>query len=239
MRRWDHGSREWTGEWEEVGGGAISGAEEGDCPSWLSRAFFFRRNAATTSAAVATREPADALALLSPSSRRTLAATSSGLRRLDAMVASGKWTPRHSRLLLLHHINFATDECGVALTNSHVLDLSSPLLFLVTLGFPGSFAAVFSFAHRPFSKYERTTMASEAKSGDESKVQAVTPAVAAAVKSACGGCPAKPDGKVFKYGTAGFRDVADVLDSTFLRVGMLSALRGKHQNGQVRARGSV
>ncbi|CAB1103506.1 unnamed protein product [Ectocarpus sp. CCAP 1310/34] len=37
---------------------------------------------------------------------------------------------------------------------------------------------------------------------------------------------AKPD-KVLKYGTAGFRDRAELLDSTFLRMGMLAVLRSR------------
>lgn len=38
----------------------------------------------------------------------------------------------------------------------------------------------------------------------------------------------KPTDKTFRYGTAGFRSLASTLDSTFLRVGMLAALRGQN-----------
>lgn len=58
------------------------------------------------------------------------------------------------------------------------------------------------------------------------------PELAEAVKAAAASVP-KPEGASFKYGTAGFRGKADTLDSTFLRVGMLAALRGKQQNGQI------
>jgi phosphoacetylglucosamine mutase len=36
----------------------------------------------------------------------------------------------------------------------------------------------------------------------------------------------RPD-KVLKYGTAGFREKADILDSTFFRAGMLALLRSR------------
>ena len=60
---------------------------------------------------------------------------------------------------------------------------------------------------------------------DESKSAGGVAAASAAVP--------KPKGATFTYGTAGFRGEASGLDSTFLRVGMLAALRGKHQKGQV------
>lgn len=37
----------------------------------------------------------------------------------------------------------------------------------------------------------------------------------------------KPEGKIFGYGTAGFRDKAVLLDSVFLRMGVLAALRAR------------
>jgi phosphomannomutase len=37
--------------------------------------------------------------------------------------------------------------------------------------------------------------------------------------------------KVLKYGTAGFRERAELLDSTFLRMGALAALRSRSHNG--------
>ncbi|KAL1619368.1 Phosphoacetylglucosamine Mutase [Diplodia seriata] len=39
-------------------------------------------------------------------------------------------------------------------------------------------------------------------------------------------------GKVFQYGTAGFRMKADLLDSVVYRVGLLAALRSRKLNGQ-------
>lgn len=39
------------------------------------------------------------------------------------------------------------------------------------------------------------------------------------------GSVAKPKGRIFAYGTAGFREDASLLDSTFFRMGMLAALR--------------
>ena len=74
--------------------------------------------------------------------------------------------------------------------------------------------------------------ADESKSGSLDNIPSN---IATAVTAASAACPSKPAGKKFKYGTAGFRAKANVLDSTFLRVGMLSALRGKQQKGQVRA----
>ena len=43
----------------------------------------------------------------------------------------------------------------------------------------------------------------------------------------------KPSGVYLAYGTAGFRAVAELLPSTFLRMGMLAALRAR-KTGQVR-----
>eukprot|EP00056_Hartaetosiga_gracilis_P009813 m.142629 g.142629 ORF g.142629 m.142629 type:complete len:265 (+) comp13196_c2_seq12:107-901(+) len=40
------------------------------------------------------------------------------------------------------------------------------------------------------------------------------------------------DGVTYKYGTAGFRTKADVLDPVLFRVGLLAALRSLHQNGK-------
>lgn len=39
--------------------------------------------------------------------------------------------------------------------------------------------------------------------------------------------PFPPVGKSLKYGTAGFRERAELLDSTFLRLGMLAAVRSR------------
>jgi len=49
----------------------------------------------------------------------------------------------------------------------------------------------------------------------------------------CGGLGeiAPPPGVALKYGTAGFRTRAELLDSTFLRMGVLAALRSRHQQG--------
>eukprot|EP01029_Cantina_marsupialis_P028693 TRINITY_DN777886_c0_g1_i1.p1 TRINITY_DN777886_c0_g1~~TRINITY_DN777886_c0_g1_i1.p1 ORF type:complete len:558 (+),score=202.79 TRINITY_DN777886_c0_g1_i1:28-1701(+) len=43
----------------------------------------------------------------------------------------------------------------------------------------------------------------------------------------------KPQNKVLKYGTAGFRDEASLLDSTMIRMGLLAALRSCKTNGAV------
>lgn len=61
---------------------------------------------------------------------------------------------------------------------------------------------------------------------------AVPEDLAKSVQEAAAAVP-KPEGASFKYGTAGFRGLADNLDSTFLRVGMLAAVRGKQQGGKV------
>ncbi|KAG9241471.1 N-acetylglucosamine-phosphate mutase-like protein [Calycina marina] len=42
----------------------------------------------------------------------------------------------------------------------------------------------------------------------------------------------KPDGKVFQYGTAGFRMKANLLDSVVFRVGLIAALRSRKLGGQ-------
>ncbi|KAI9757932.1 MAG: hypothetical protein M4579_003268 [Chaenotheca gracillima] len=42
----------------------------------------------------------------------------------------------------------------------------------------------------------------------------------------------KPEGRVFQYGTAGFRMKANLLDSVVFRVGLLAALRSRKLNGQ-------
>ena len=46
---------------------------------------------------------------------------------------------------------------------------------------------------------------------------------------------APPAGVLLKYGTAGFREKADILDSTFFRMGMLALLRSR-QMEKVRTR---
>ncbi|KAA6415811.1 MAG: Phosphoacetylglucosamine mutase [Lasallia pustulata] len=43
----------------------------------------------------------------------------------------------------------------------------------------------------------------------------------------------KPAGRVFQYGTAGFRMKASLLDSVVYRVGLLAALRSRKLNGQI------
>jgi phosphoacetylglucosamine mutase len=43
---------------------------------------------------------------------------------------------------------------------------------------------------------------------------------------------AKPEGKVFQYGTAGFRMRADYLNTVVFAVGLLAGLRSKKLSGQ-------
>ncbi|KAI5284190.1 Phosphoacetylglucosamine Mutase, partial [Ascosphaera atra] len=58
-----------------------------------------------------------------------------------------------------------------------------------------------------------------------------SPAVKEAITAAAAAY-IKPEGKVFGYGTAGFRMKADLLNTVVFAVGLLAGLRSKKLNGQ-------